>query len=518
MNNDEREQGNTDFSTIKPAAITLTRAEDPGSGKNDIPVPRKHPRLWAALAGLSIVAVAVVFVLPQVVKPPVLTADADTASVGNSTIPYQAVSKPPIEASPWQEAQEARQRAKSQELLSQLLKLQEQLEQKNVLSWAAEEYNRVLGLANEGDAAYRQRDFELSTTFYGDALGGMATLLDGMDRLFEEAMIKGNDALNQGDSVRAGASFELALLMKPEDVQATSGMQRSRTLDQVLKLITEGNDLQQNNQLEPARETYEQALTIDKLAEEARRQIASVNAKIRDRDFNRLMSEGYTHLQKNNLEQAKASFQRAIKLKPNAGEATAALSQTQTGITNDQIQVFLSRAAELEKQENWNEAVTEYDKALALDASLLHAQEGRRYATARTTLDARLEQAISEPHRLNDKAVYEETRVLYQQAVSSVDQPGDRLSRQLVTLNNLLEQSTKPVTVTLTSDNMTEVVIYKVGTLGKFTQKSLTLLPGKYTAIGTREGYRDVRIEITVEADKPVQPVVISAEEKVASR
>jgi len=50
------------------------------------------------------------------------------------------------------------------------------------------------------------------------------------------------------------------------------------------------------------------------------------------------------------------------------------------------------------------------------------------------------------------------------------------------------------------SDNLTEVSVYRVGRLGRFTAQELLLRPGRYTVVGTREGYKDVRQEVPCEA------------------
>jgi tetratricopeptide (TPR) repeat protein len=518
--NDHDKQGNADFSTIQPAAIDLTRRAPETSGTANAPASVKQQRwLWPTFSLLLLIATSVVFILPKLIEPTTLTSPPNNQAVSgtdqivNQTAPQSAQAA----SSPWAEAQEARQRQQSQELLSQLLKLQKELEDKQVRVWAESDFNLMLGHAADGDTAYRERNFELSANLYSKTVDGMKLLLAKMDPLFEENIVKGNEALASGNADKAGQFFELALLMKPEDARAQTGMQRSRTLDSVLQLITDGNNLQQNNELEPAREKYQQALSLDKYAETASQQLKTVNAKILDRDFNRLMSEGLAQLQANNLERAKSSFQRALKLKPNAGEALSALSQTETAITNAQINLHLQNAVSLEKQEKWNEALAEYNNALGLDANLAQAQEGKHYASNRATLDSRLEQIIAEPARLANKAVYEETRLLYQQLATMVA-PDPRLARQLNELSTLLERAAIPVQVTFISDNLTEVVIYRVGTLGKFEQHSLTLFPGNYVAMGTRQGYRDVRVEFTVNADSPAQSVQISAVERIASR
>ena len=93
---------------------------------------------------------------------------------------------------------------------------------------------------------------------------------------------------------------------------------------------------------------------------------------------------------------------------------------------------------------------------------------------------------------------------------------GRVLARQLVELNRILALADTPVTVELRSDNLTLVTVYKVGELGYFTSKVLSLRPGNYVAVGRRDGYRDVRVEFFVDPDKAMEPVVVSSAEKIA--
>ncbi len=72
-----------------------------------------------------------------------------------------------------------------------------------------------------------------------------------------------------------------------------------------------------------------------------------------------------------------------------------------------------------------------------------------------------------------------------------------------------------PLTVQLVSDNVTDVSIYKVGKLGTFQTRELDLRPGTYVAVGSRPGYRDVRLEFRVAPEIDLQPVVVRCEEAI---
>ena len=72
------------------------------------------------------------------------------------------------------------------------------------------------------------------------------------------------------------------------------------------------------------------------------------------------------------------------------------------------------------------------------------------------------------------------------------------LRSQVARVEALLPAYDKPVRVTLESDGLTQVAIQRVRALGAFEKQEVELKPGRYTAVGTRAGFRDVRREFTV--------------------
>ena len=90
-----------------------------------------------------------------------------------------------------------------------------------------------------------------------------------------------------------------------------------------------------------------------------------------------------------------------------------------------------------------------------------------------------------------------------------------RLAGQRDTLSRLLNRAATTLTVALVSDNMTDVSIYKVGRLGSFMRKEVRLRPGTYIAVGSRLGYRDVRLEFRVGPENDIGPVIVQCEERI---
>jgi len=67
----------------------------------------------------------------------------------------------------------------------------------------------------------------------------------------------------------------------------------------------------------------------------------------------------------------------------------------------------------------------------------------------------------------------------------------------------------------LESDERTEVTVYHVGRLGTFARRELTLRPGRYTVVGSRRGYRDVRRTLVVAAGGSGEPIQVRCEDEL---
>ena len=495
----------SEFQTIAPATLSLgpTPAE---SGEAPAPTPWfvQYRGYLLALFLLIALLLAVVFVLPRMVPTP----DAPASSS-----PAPVAAAPPLE-SPWNEAQIAKQRLAAQEILAELLKRQSSLEQKQVTVWDEPGYQAAMALAAEGDELYRQREFAPAQDKYHATLVAFDTLLEKSAAVFDEAIDRGARALADEQAEPAITAYQLALDINNDSSDAQQGLRRAEVLDEVLSLLAEGTALERRQQLEEARERYQQAKALDGQSEKVTRALASNSAAITDRDFSKAMSLGYAALQQGAFDNATRSFRHAERLKPGSSLAKDALVQTDNQRSQTRINDFLAKGQAEEQQEAWQAASDWYQKALAIDDSVVTARIGQIRADARHKLDQQLTAAIAKPERLMNQAVYGRTRQLYRDAVAMTD-GGPKHQRQVAALGQMLKDALLDVQVELQSDNLTQVTLYKVGKLGQFTTKQLALKPGRYTVVGTRDGYRDVRREFTVKARERAPAIVIQCRDKV---
>lgn len=503
------------FTRIEPLAVELTR-EPATPIQNTRRSTRGRQILnWVGLGVLLIAAGLVIFLLPRWVSTPTVETASSAPVVDRSAPPAhpQAAGQPPL--SPWEKAQESRIRRETQEILEQILSGLKLLEERGVAVWAEAQHAQALEFARQGDERYNRLDYSGAREQYEQALLIVRDLQERVDEVFADAMERGERALSDGDSAAAIEAFDLALAIDAIDRAATEGRARAATLDEVLSLVRKGDRLLQDGRPEDAREAYREALELDDQAQRAREQIAAAEQLIEDRAFKQQMSAGFAALYEGKPASAQKAFIRALEIKPASAEARAALQQSNHQVTASRIESLVLQAEALEKEERWHEALAKYEAALKLDPALATAQAGRARSALRSRTSDRLEQILAQPERLYDADVLRDALAFHEQ-ISALSDPGPVLSRQLDSTRELLEKMRAPVTIELQSDNLTRVTLHKVGELGSFASREIRLRPGRYVAVGSRDGYRDVRVEFIVDPDQPAPSVTIRADEKIS--
>ncbi len=466
------------------------RSAEPASGAT-------HPWLWPALALLVLGVLVVIFALPRWVASP-------TPAPGNGATPAPAPGNQAPQASqqqaqqqPQQDAEQEAARRDSQPILARLPALRDELEQRAVSRWADAGYREAGALAETGDHHYRQRDFVHALDHYRQAQTRFEQLLEQVEPRTEQAVADGLAALDAGDGEAAQAHFELALAITADHEPALQGLARTETLDEVQALLDEATRLEAAEDFEPALERLEAALALDPETGAAREGRDRLRERIAERRYREALDRGFAALEAGDYRDAREAFGQALEIRPDDSAARTGLNQANNRLTERRVAADLQQARQLEQQERWPEAEALYSRLYRDDPSLVDARVGRLRSAARAELDTEIERILTDPLRLSSESVLTHGQGLLRDA-RAIHQPGARLRRQISALDQALQQAAIPVPVTLRSDQRTRVTLLRVAELGTLEQRELSLRPGRYVATGSRDGYRDVRVEFEV--------------------
>jgi tetratricopeptide (TPR) repeat protein len=490
---------------VRPGLAPLRRAA--GTPATPAGVKSAGPFWYYIGGGVLLVAALFVFaILPRWVE--------------RSRNPEPVAAAPAVEApaeparAPLSPEELAALQAQADALLAGLLTQRKDLETLHVDSWAAEEWSRYSALSDEGDDAYLANDFAAAVDKLGEANELGEQLLARSDEIVSRAIAAGQQAFDAGNSVAAIAQYDTVLGIEPENEAAKAGRARAERLPDVLALIARADAERDSGELTKAIATYKEALAIDPQWSPASEAIATLNRELRDAEFERLMSKGYSELAAENYAEAQQHFKGALGLRPQAKEAQDGLTQAEEGARLDQIALLEARGLAFERRELWDQAIAQYKEALAGDPNLVFAHAGLDRAEGRAGLDAKLRNLIDNPTLLFGDTVLSDARRLVEEA-RAVPERGPRLEEQIGKLDRLVTLASTPIGVELRSDQLTEVTVYRVGPLGVFASKQLELRPGTYTAIGSRNGYRDVRQTFTVLPGRTLEPIKVVCTEQI---
>jgi hypothetical protein len=489
---------------IRPADVPLTQTNKTSVEE---PLPwQQRPITYIALVISLLLALVVIFVLPSLIKP------TNTSPV---IIDPQASPTATVQENPFRDAQLAKARRESQDTLSKLLEKQKFLETKNVLLWDEQAFATALNKAAEGDLLYRQREFNEALTTYQDALKQLATLESRVPEELSSNLKKGADAFASGSAIKAKQFYELALAIDATNAEAKSGIARTDTLDNVLALITQGQNALEEQELEQAQSLFQQALALDILHPEALAGDTKTTRLILARDFNSAMSRGYQALEANQLNRAAKEFREALKLRPHDTAAHSGLAQATTASAQQTTRAQLNDAASQEAKERWHQARDIYARVLSRDNSVVEAKLGHIRSSTRANLSDDIDKILQSPLRLASANVFQHAQQLFKDA-KGIRDPGPLHKKQVNQLDDILQQAITPVAIELHSDNTTNVTLFKVGKLGLFDLKHISLKPGNYVAVGNRVGYRDVRVEFQVTSKGLSTPVKVICREPIS--
>ena len=408
----------------------------------------------------------------------------------------------------------AMEKQMAEQKLAEFLEAKKTLDDKGADGWGGQAYLDMVEIGRKADSLFIKNDYRASAAQYERATVAGRQLAEQTHEALQRLLEEGRRALADGNGIVAQEKFNSALMIEPNNQSALKGLKRAQTIETVVKLIEAGKQHESDNALSLAQKQYKQALEIDPEAQEARRALARVTDLIREQQYQKTMSAGLTALHNNDLDRARSSLLKAKSLKPGSREVKEALLQLDQADRLRRIDRLHGTAQKAERSEDWQTALAAYVKVLEIDKNVQFAISGKERARQQIRLTKRLDFYLSSPRVLeSDKHLKNATLLLHE--ANEATPRGRELTRRTKELARLVALAQTPVILTIESDNLTDIAVYKVGKLGRFSQHELTLRPGTYTVVGARDGYQDVRRKIVVKPGQQSLRVTVKCRVKI---
>ena len=471
---------------------------------------------FSVIAGLLLLILGGLWLFNYLSKnpvPPSPLPEINTKAEQTTTIiPATTTAPIPEEETKTEQGEQGKEEAEQK--LADLLELKKELDSKGVAEWGGELYQKALQLSASADDFFIKKEFTSAAKNYTEAIAALDELKVGIDDTLQRFLEDGLLAIKEGDGKRAQQLLSIALMIDPENEIARHNLDRAKNTEAVMQRLASGAKHEQSNNLSLAHADYQEAVNLDPESEKAQLALTRVKNRIADEQFQQLMSSGFKALDENNFNRARTLFLKAQSFKPDSRQVNDALLQVDTAIRLSRIEKLRQKALEAERSEDWGQALASYQSVLSLDESIRFALKGKERTLNRKQLEERMNYYLKKPSVLESDQSLEKALTLLEEA-KRVDPQGPRFSQQFQQFKKAIALAQTPVTVTIASDSMTEVAIYKVGKLGRFTTRELTLRPGTYTVVGARDGFKDVRQKLAVKAGEGPVHITVACNEKI---
>ncbi len=475
----------------------------PDSGSPAAAKKRSNRSLvWVAMSLVVVVGLLVLLLLPRLVS------QNNAGSVANTPPVTPTESAQPDTPAPGNSRHDAEQ------ALQEFLLTRARLELANAPAWGDPEWSQALEGAARGNQLFAQQQFSMAAEILLKSLALLQLIESERGLRLSNALDSGWQALQTNDSVTAAVFFSTALSIDESNDDALIGVERAGVRPELLRLMTQGEQALAINDLQVAQTAFLDATLLDGDYEPAANALLEINLQLKELAFKDAMSRTLSAMDAGQLATAEKALREAQALKP----AEQVVTDTRQLLIQAQQESWLNQqrrlATNYEKDEDWLAAVATYRKVLARLPQAAFARRGMGLAEDRVRLNQQFDHYLADPARLYSP----QPRANAEKLIASAGTPPAaeaQLAGKISRLQVLLAEASTPLTVTLQSDGLTNVQIYHIGELGQFTSQQLELLPGTYTVVGSRPGYRNVRQTITVKPGATQLVVDIRCEETV---
>lgn len=449
-----------------------------------VPTTRPNRRglgLGITLGLLGVLLLGVFVVLPRFATPVEVSSERRTA------LPAVDTRDPELDA----------QRETYLELAGRYNESLDRLESRGAGIWGGAEFAAAKSLGELGLDAGAQRDYVLGRDRLEVAIQRLERVSAEIPRVIAVRLAEGRAAIDAGRLNAARAAFELVSQVDPGNATATQGLARVSALEPVLSVLVEAEAAALGGRMLEALQGYEQVLRVDADNVAARAGLSQARSALGADRYARAIGDALAALRQDRLDAAGTALAAARTLRPAGGEWAGVAEQVRAAGQRRDLEGIRREIASLERLERWAEALAKYDAVLATDSSLQFAQQGRARVAPRARLVERLDDLIARPERLSAPEVRREANRWLAEAANATE-PATQTRERAARVADLLAVYDRAVLTVVQSDGLTEVTIQRLGSLGAFTRRELTLKPGRYVLTGIRAGYRDVRREVLV--------------------
>ena len=512
---------NTARAPITLVTPNLSEPEDLGPGGSQSFLDKLDMRTRLLLAGLSIAVLAVsalVLYFSYLVSPQKLP-PTDVMQLQQNTGPDSQIRANNELLAPFASSNLEKSKNLAEQSLSSYVEAYQALQKIiNLEDLSVFELADARDIALEGDELFLENDFAGASESYLTALKIVETATAQANQMLVEISDELEKSIDSLAVERANRLLAEAVNLSAQPGSLKTLSKRVKVLPDVAEALRDARNFELADRYSEALSVYREIANLDPLTNGLDQFVARANQKRAEQLLKKDIGFGMFALANGNLNEAERYFASAQLLSPENETVLAGLrykNQLEESISlADRRKAALSAVT----SEEWGEAIRLYEAVLDSHPFSSFAVEGIRDTLKLKELTDQMEVIISQPEKLSNEKLFARVTGVFRSAERLLDEmDAEKLTnfRSLTTqVKALLNRYTSPVSVTLHSDNETEIFISGFGSLGQFKQTTIKLNIGEQTFKGIQNGCRDVYRTVIVEPG--MGPIDIRCQERIS--
>lgn len=380
--------------------------------------------------------------------------------------------------------------------------------------WAADAHALIFDGKEKSLRAFDAGNYSSAVGLLQNAQTTAAEILQRAEERFRVNIKAAADAFDADDHQTAAAAVTAALLLKPRHAAARELRGRIEVLPQVLKLLQTAARARAENRPQAEQKALAEVVQLDPARTSARQRLQTVTNAIAEQTFTQNITAGFSALEKRDVASALRHWIAAKKVFPGREEVEILGREIHDLDRALTLQKHLRAGARAAAEDDWNGALQAFQLARKLDEAHAEAVAGEKRAGAILSARKNMDSHIARPQRLFSPNVAAAAEKLLGDA-GKLYPFSPSLARRGEELAALLAAAKRPATVTVHSDNQTDIRVRGIGVIGKTGRRTLELRPGVYTFEGRRRGYRSKLVTLTVSHDRAPLTVTVVCDERI---
>jgi len=327
------------------------------------------------------------------------------------------------------------------------------------------------------------------------------------DAVVAESVEQTKSALQENAPQKALAHFSRAKELAPHSPEVLALEPRVAILPQVVELLEQAHLAQVQGDMKGELAALKEIAKVDPTRSEVKDRVTTIQNTFFQQELALHLQKTMTAIEARRPDVAQKSLNKAHKMVPKRDEV--ALLQREIDILANELQynALVMHARECEAKDDWAGVLSCYSDAAKINSSSVEVASGIKRAQTVLGIRAAINEKLGKPYRLSSKVGEKQALELLQNA-SGIFEISPSVGMLAHKLEALLKVYTTPVMVRITSDGKTFVQVKSVGKVGKVTEKTIRIRPGRYTFEGKREGF--VSKATTVEIPPSGKTIVVN--------